>query len=378
MSKKWKRQAMGVVLSAAMAVTALPVTALPVMAKEPEELLHFTFDNLTNGFQSNGYKAKIVGNKYDINDDSNYGKVLNLGGKTYLNVADENGNSPLNGLDELTVNYYSKPAAGGHNGWTFFATRDDETPQYLSSEHHIGIMDKADSVKAERHLVDNSSRPAALETKAESGWKMVTVVYEADKSTLYINGEKVSEEKSDAKLTDILQDNSTLKIGKSNWGEEYFAGELDDYSIYAGALSEEEIAELYENKSNETVLSTNEKIHKVADSLEIPNADCIKGNITLPTKNEYGAKITWKSSDPDVINDKDAESENYGKIPAGVVHRGKEDKKVTLTATISLDGEEETKQFEVNVVKKADKKQLDKYLFTFFPSNDDEHGIFTY
>lgn len=51
---------------------------------------------------------------------------------------------------------------------------------------------------------------------------------------------------------------------------------------------------------------------------------------------------------------------------------------MTLTATISLDGEEETKQFEVNVVKKADKKQLDKYLFTFFPSNDDEHGIFTY
>ena len=246
MHLKWKRQAMGIALSAAMTVTSLPFGAVGVMAAEetPKELLNFTFDNEKNGFESNGYKAEIVGSDYEIDDDETYGKVLNLKGKTYLNVSDEDGNSPLDGLDEVTINYYSKPTGNDHYGWTVFAVRDDEKPEYQVSEHYLGVMDKADSVTVERHLVDNASRPQALSSRTDDEWRMVTVVYAKDRTKLYINGEKADEVKTDASVSDILRDNSTFKIGKANWGEEYFIGEIDNYSIYSGALSDENIAKM--------------------------------------------------------------------------------------------------------------------------------------
>ncbi|SKB49699.1 Concanavalin A-like lectin/glucanases superfamily protein [Lachnospiraceae bacterium] len=264
MYSRWKRRAMGVALSAVMTLSSLQLAPVTVSAAETKELLHLTFDDETDGLKSNGYTAKIVGSGCEFREDDKYGKVLSLGGKGYLKVTDEDGNSPLNGLDKATVNYYSKPSSGVQKGWTLFAVRDDETPVYLDSEHYIGVMDLADSVTAERHLCeDGKARPAALKGSANGEWRMVTVVYEEGKTTLYINGKKVSEEASEYKLTDILKDNSAFNIGKANWaGGEYYSGKLEDYSVYAGALSDEEIAKLYVDGKNPTEKPTEDKPQK--------------------------------------------------------------------------------------------------------------------
>ena len=68
MHMNWRRQAMGIALSAAMAVTSLPFGVTGVMAAEesPKELLNFSFDDKDQGFKSNGYKAEIVGSDYFI------------------------------------------------------------------------------------------------------------------------------------------------------------------------------------------------------------------------------------------------------------------------------------------------------------------------
>ncbi|WP_147336291.1 glycoside hydrolase family 43 protein [Bacteroides oleiciplenus] len=117
-------------------------------------------------------------------------------------------------------------------------------------------------------------------------------------------------------------------------------------------------------------------IEKIKASLIIHNGDDIRGNITL-LREKDGATITWKSSHPKVISDKDIQLENvnveaYNIIPAGVVIRQKRDCKVALTATIDFNGLKETKTFNVTVKARPQKKKLEAYIFTFFPSNREE------
>ena len=82
---------------------------------------------------------------------------------------------------------------------------------------------------------------------------------------------------------------------------------------------------------------------EIAEALEIPGAEAIRGNITLlPALG--GASISWKSSDPAVISDE----EQDGKA-AGVVTRPEADQTVTLTATLTLNGETAEKAIDVTV-----------------------------
>ncbi len=65
--------------------------------------------------------------------------------------------------------------------------------------------------------------------------------------------------------------------------------------------------------------------------------------LTLPDKGENGSEISWKSSDEKVI-----------KVETNVkaiVFHAKEDKEVTLTANLTLDGESKSKKFDIKVGK---------------------------
>ena len=344
--------------------------------KEVKELFHFTMDNTTGGLQSGDYSAEVVGEKISEDKDAKKNKSLKFEGGSWLKVTDSNGKSPLTGLDEITVNYFSKGGNGGA-GWSLFAVRNDETPSYLNSEHYFGILDKKTSIKVERYKVDGGSRPATNDTSVRDEWKMVTVVLTEEDTTLYVNGEKVNTVAGTAKLTDILQDNSTFYIGKANWGSgEYFYGNLDEFSLYKGALSDEEILAKYKEGQQEIILSDEEKCQLAYDEIALPVTKNIKGNITLPTKNSYDAKVVWESSNPEIISDKATKVVGYDDMPAGVVRRGAEVSEVTLTATITVGDVEKTKTFDVTVAKAPEKKKLENYLFAFFPSNYEEQLYF--
>ncbi|MBD0404536.1 immunoglobulin-like domain-containing protein, partial [Flammeovirga sp. EKP202] len=61
-------------------------------------------------------------------------------------------------------------------------------------------------------------------------------------------------------------------------------------------------------------------------------------NVTLPTTTEYGGTITWESSNETVIS------------TSGVVVRAKQNETITLTATLDLLGETDTKMFDLTVI----------------------------
>ena len=120
------------------------------------------------------------------------------------------------------------------------------------------------------------------------------------------------------------------------------------------------------------------ELQAAVDALVIHNADDIRGSITLPSVGENGAAITWTSSDEAVVSTEEIENEGYLSAPAGVVTRGAEDTKVTLTATVTLNGESAVKTFDLNVkaapsgevsLMDVDNSDSGAYLFFYFTDN---------
>lgn len=111
------------------------------------------------------------------------------------------------------------------------------------------------------------------------------------------------------------------------------------------------------------------ELQRIIDEIAIPNPKEIRGNITLVEK-AYGATITWQSSSPDVITDHELEEKK-----AGVVTRGEQDCKVTLTAKIAEGKSIEAVSFDVTVKKAAaciTEEDYAGYLFGHFIGEENE------
>lgn len=97
----------------------------------------------------------------------------------------------------------------------------------------------------------------------------------------------------------------------------------------------------------------------IINKIAIQNPNEIRGNITL-LKHCDGTDITWESSNPDVISDKD-----NGEMAAGVVNRKDTDMHVALTATT----DSFTHTFNVTVLKAPEpisEDDYEGYLFGHF------------
>lgn len=117
------------------------------------------------------------------------------------------------------------------------------------------------------------------------------------------------------------------------------------------------------------------QMQEILDSIVIPDAEAVRGNITLQEESG-GAVITWKSSNVNVITD----TEIDGKAP-GVVTRGADDQTVMLTATVKNGNETAEKTISVNVLKAPAAITEDDYagyLFGHFigESNADGEQIY--
>ncbi|MCQ2466311.1 MAG: glycoside hydrolase family 43 protein [Clostridia bacterium] len=110
-------------------------------------------------------------------------------------------------------------------------------------------------------------------------------------------------------------------------------------------------------------------MNEIINEITISGSDRVMGNIYMPSK-VGDATITWTSSNPSVISDKEC-----GKA-AGVVNRLAEDTKVTLTATINLNGETKTFEQELLVVKapkEVTEDDYEGYLFGHFIGEAEGH-----
>ncbi|WP_241242252.1 LamG-like jellyroll fold domain-containing protein [Thalassotalea sp. G2M2-11] len=84
--------------------------------------------------------------------------------------------------------------------------------------------------------------------------------------------------------------------------------------------------------------SSTDFLNKIADSIELP-VEIIEGSLDLPTEGTLNATISWTSDNPDIIS------------ATGVVTPiSSGEQTVTLTATITLDGQQLVKSYAIKVV----------------------------
>lgn len=253
-------------------------------------IAYFTFDDEQTGFESEYAKAVNKGMPV-FTEDAKLGKALSLDGKNsnYLKVTDKDGKSLLTGYDEITICYWGKVEGTEGSNWSFFAAPNNRTAEY-EFEEYAAILDKGNSLMVERYK-NNGSRPAVNMAEAEENiWRFITVVISRDKTSVYVNAEKVSEEASDYLLSDILQDGSVCYIGRANWNVgEYFKGLMDEFSIYNYALTASQVSEayqIYREGKNAYVVSFNSD-----GGTEVKSQRVIDGERVLepepPVKNGY-------------------------------------------------------------------------------------------
>ena len=212
----------------------------------PKCLASFTFDDEESGFVSWNGKAVAAGTN-DLSDDAVKGKALSLDGTgtNYLTVTKENGDSLLTGLEELTISYWNKVDNDASN-WVYYMAPDDAGQNYLT-ETYLGMLEKQGKLTAERYKNSGQRPGSATATVTGGAWNHVTVVYSADKTSIYVNGALSSEMGSGYKLSDILGENGIFYLGKANWGTgEYYNGLIDEVSIYDYALDAKDVEKIYQ------------------------------------------------------------------------------------------------------------------------------------
>lgn len=321
---------------------------------EVELLAYFDFEGIDkegDTITATEGDAKAKGS-YALADSITGGKALELRAdkKEFLSVTDDDGDSILKGVNEVTISYTAKQNTNGTN-WIAFAAANDNAPSFRD-EHYIGFFQNGGKLTIERYDCDGSERDTKANATADvasDDWVYVDAVIANGSTTIYVNGKQRAQTTFDEEkylLKDIVGDDGIFYIGKATWGSgEYTSALIDDFRIYKGALSEEQIKEDYD-KYKQSISTTD------ADQEFSLNAGFVSEDMKLfSTYEDKDGKyeVTWESSDEDIIRIETEADQITGKVT-----RGNEREEVTLTASYEKDDKTVTKDFKLVVIEQGD------------------------
>ena len=346
-------------------------------AVEDKPVLEYNFDEAyTKGTAKDSVgknDAKLSDGAVYVKDD-NYGQVLYLDGDTSVKGHNSFLEFPegfFDGKDSVTISMDVNEVTRTGYFFTFAIGQDDQKYLFLktmptSMKLAISTNSFNDEMVAEKSFVHpNNSRR----------WINIKMVVTGNSLKLYQDGELIAQNLSTATKISDLGTNLKAYLGKSFYGpDKYFRGYFDNVKVYDYAMEADEVLAIYEQEEKERKEAL-ENVKAVSDNFEIPNADDIRGNITLPEEID-GVSVTWKSSNENVISTKVTKNAGYDPTPAGVVTRQAKDTKVTLTATFAKSGEKSvTKTYDVMVKAKARAVTEDDYvgyLFVHFTGTEED------
>ncbi len=176
--------------------------------------------------------------------------------------------------------------------------------------------------------------------------------------TVYIDGDA---KYTGASLTDFFSEQEgEFSLGVNFWDTPY-SGLIDELNVYDAALSAEEIQAL-----DIEAKTTSELLASAADILSLGDLNGVQNNVTLPASGPFASVVSWSTSDASLIRIE-------GNI--AVVQRPElYDSDVTLTATITLDGQTTSKAFIATVDSLAPPTPMAHYSFN--DHLDDDAGNF--
>lgn len=363
MKRAKKKRYVALLLSAVMALSSVPAVPLTVAAAE-EMTVVAEYDMSHSGTQltdqsGNGNHAVLVGF-----GDSDFSTS---GGDTILNfTGDKSKYVELpGGLIEaeqfsITAEFTAAKTGGeGENSWLFCL--GSEVGVWPNVKNYVFLCPAQGSTNGNNAtgmlragIMDASTELRFDETHAVvSGTNTVEITFDNGTLTLSLNGTEIDTIESGYSIQSILENGASDTImgyiGKSLYSEDpAFSGTLTHFKIEAVDLDDMETA---------------------VNSLELPYNTTDKqvyGNITLPTSTKNGAAVTWQTSHPAIVDVSSHANSGYDATPAGTVTRPAADTDVTMTATISLDGQSETKTFTFTVKAAPEELAEDDYTDYFF------------
>ncbi|MDQ0858832.1 immunoglobulin-like domain-containing protein [Bacillus sp. V2I10] len=278
----------------------------------------------------------------------------------------ENGSDLLTGLQDVTISALVNWNNDGANRWIFglgAATDDAENGNkyfFVTPRHGSGNVAATGISKAGWR---NESLVKGTSTMRAGKWEVATVVFseKSNTMTLYVNGIKVATGSAGGKkLSEIIDPSADFSgfLGKSIFkNDPYFKGMIGDFRVYNGALSDEQVTDLYTETSSKIAKINQLVINDASESLDIAeyldssdeSTDKITNNLALPTKGKHGVDITWSSSNTEVVA-------NDGTVTRP--DKTESDVEVELTATISYEGLATKKPFIVTVLKEYADEQI--------------------
>jgi len=348
---------------------------LSVQAEENEKapVLEYNFDEeYAPGVvkdSAGNHDARIT-NGASYVQDKEYGQVLYLDGGTEVGGHNSYLEFPegyFDGMDTMTISMDVNEVTRKGFYFTFGIGVNDTKYMFLRTDPTAMKL----AITSQGAFQENVAETSFVYPNNVREWINVKMVITPSSLQLYQDGKLIAE-KADVNCS-ISDFGSNLKayVGKSFFeADKYFRGYFDNIKVYDYAMTASEVKETTEAEAaaRETAMTD---IHYVADHFEIPNANDIRGNITLP-KEEKGVSITWTSSDENVISTKAVENKDYDETPAGVVTRQEKDRIVKLTATFSKGKESVVKHYNVTVKAKQDAKdeEYKGYLFVHFTGTE--------
>ncbi|WP_299090241.1 immunoglobulin-like domain-containing protein [uncultured Metabacillus sp.] len=278
----------------------------------------------------------------------------------------ENGSDLLTGLQDVTISALVNWSNDGANRWIFglgAVTDDAENGNkyfFVTPQHGSGNVAATGISKAGWR---NESLVKATSAMKANKWEVATVVFsgQANTITLYVNGEKVATGSAGGKkLSEIIDPSAGFSgfIGKSIFkNDSFFKGMIGDFRVYNGALTDDQVMELYTETSSKIAKINQLVINDATESLNITeyvdsedeSTDKITKNLALPAKGKHGVAITWSSSNTEVIA-------NDGTVTRP--EKTESDVKVELTANLAYEGLTAKKQFTVTVLKEYTDEQV--------------------
>ena len=210
----------------------------------------------------------------------------------------------------------------------------------------------------------SAARPGALATGT---WKHVTLVVDGGTTadpgsvSLYEDGALVAQRVNVTASPASIATSTRNYLGRSAYADDAsFKGQLKDVRIYDRTLDATEVASLAG-----VVPGDQDAVDATAAALAVPDADDVRGNVTLPTTGDRGTTVAWTSSDPDVVS------------ATGEVTRpahGADAAKVTLTATVTKGDATGTRTVPLTVEPLPAQEDTTAYLFAYFEGESTDAG----
>ncbi|WP_249283480.1 LamG-like jellyroll fold domain-containing protein, partial [Ligaoa zhengdingensis] len=322
-TNNWKRLSSCLLAAAVCAATWFtPALALPAGTQPREDGPAVSFD-----FESDELTGAALRGAAKVEDGA---LVLDGAKGSYLDVEIPDA---LKSGDSMTISMWVKLDSIGHD--TTLMTMGQNQANYAIFVVKNVFNHLRFAMKENGGAEDNIE---AAPYPEEGKWSHVAFVQDGANGRLYKDGAEIASSSSlGVRLSSLLaQGGAYIHLGTADvWDDTPVNGRIDDFQIWAGALSAEEIAAQAGADKNPPDLRD---VEAAAAALTIEgDLANVTADLALPLSWENGVAISWKSNSPDVITD------------GGVVSRKASDRTVTLTATLTKGAYSKIKLFIVTV-----------------------------